>query len=77
MKSGITPFTTVKFFKMKFPKYFFKMTLDEQESWLVERIFKIDEDREQVRKQLSRVRGGLRVEPSIEERPDLEILKAP
>lgn len=61
---------------MKFPKYFFKMTLDEQESWLVERIFKIDEDREQVRKQLARVRGGLRVEPSIDERPDLEILKA-
>lgn len=61
---------------MKFPKYFFKMTLDEQETWLVERIFKIDEDREQVRKQLARVRGGLRVEPSIEERPDLEILKA-
>lgn len=61
---------------MKFPKYFFKMTLDEQETWLLNRIFKIDEDREQVRKQLARVRGGLRVEPSIDERPDLEILKA-
>lgn len=61
---------------MKLPKKLNKMTLDEQESYLVQMLFKIDEEREVVRKNLARVRGGLKVEIIQDERPDLEILKA-
>jgi hypothetical protein len=61
---------------MKFPKKLNKMTLDEQESWLVGELFKVDDQRNVIVKQLAKVRGGMKIEVSGEERPDLEILKA-
>jgi hypothetical protein len=61
---------------MRLPKKLNKMNLDEQEQWLQNELFKLNDKSEIIRKQLAKVRGGLRVEVSMEERPDLEILKA-
>jgi hypothetical protein len=61
---------------MKFPKKLNKMSLDEQESWLVGELFKVDDQRNTIVKQLAKVRGGMKIQVSTEERPDLEILKA-
>jgi hypothetical protein len=60
---------------MKFPKAFFKMTLDEQENWLVQKLYKVDDERTKIVKNLAKVRGGMKIEVSQEERPDLELLK--
>ena len=60
---------------MKFPKKLNKMTLDEQESWLVNELYKVDDQRQVIVKQLAKVRGGMKIEVSTEERPDLVILK--
>ena len=60
---------------MKFPKRLNKMTLDEQESWLVNELYKVDDQRQVIVKQLAKVRGGMKIEVSTEERPDLVILK--
>ena len=61
---------------MRLPKKLNKMNLEEQEQWLQNELFKLNDRSEVIRKQLAKVRGGLRVEVSMEERPDLEILKA-
>jgi chaperonin cofactor prefoldin len=61
---------------MRLPKKLNKMNLEEQEQWLQNELFKLNDQSEVIRKQLAKVRGGLRVEVSTEERPDLEILKA-
>jgi len=61
---------------MKLPKKLNKMNLAEQEQWLQTELFKLNDMSETIRKQLAKVRGGMRVEVSAEERPDLELLKA-
>jgi len=61
---------------MKLPKKLNKMNLAEQEQWLQTELFKLNDMSETIRRQLAKVRGGMRVEVSAEERPDLELLKA-
>jgi len=61
---------------MKLPKKLNKMNLEEQEQWLQSELFKLNDMSETIRRQLAKVRGGMRVEVSAEERPDLELLKA-
>jgi hypothetical protein len=50
---------------------FYKMTLDEQESYLSERLQELHQLVDHTRKMLATVRGGFKYEP-LEERPDLE-----
>jgi hypothetical protein len=53
------------------PKKFYKMTLDEQETFLSELLQKMHQDYDRVFRMLATVRGGFKHEP-LEERPDLE-----
>jgi hypothetical protein len=53
------------------PKKFYKMTLDEQEIYLTQRLQELHQNVDQTMKMLATVRGGFKHEP-LEERPDLE-----
>jgi hypothetical protein len=53
------------------PKKFYKMTLDEQETFLTQLLQKMNQDYDRVFRMLATVRGGFKHEP-LEERPDLE-----
>jgi hypothetical protein len=57
---------------MRYPKGFNKWTLNEQESWLSKERAKILIDLDNVSRQLAKVRGGMKIQPQTEERPDLE-----
>lgn len=57
---------------MKKPKGFNKMTLDEQEKWLISEREAINKLLESNSRQLAKVRGGQKIELSDYERPDLE-----
>lgn len=62
---------------MKIPKQFTKMTLNEQEVWLVKKLRETHEIEDEIRRMLANVRKGYKYEPSTEvDRPDLLILKA-
>ena len=52
-------------------KKFYKMTLDEQENYLIERLQELNRYVDETKKMLATVRGGFKYEP-LEERPDLE-----
>ena len=60
---------------MRYPKGFNKWTLDEQESWLSKERAKILSELDNVSKQLAKVRGGMKIQPQTDERPDLEYVK--
>jgi hypothetical protein len=53
------------------PKRFYKMTLDEQESYLSKYLQELHQVVDRTMKMLATVRGGFKYEP-LEERPDLE-----
>lgn len=57
---------------MKKPKGFNKMSLDEQEKWLISEREAINKLLESNSRQLAKVRGGQKIELSDYERPDLE-----
>jgi hypothetical protein len=57
---------------MKFPKGWNKMNLKEQENYLVTKLHTNQEENEQIRKLLAKVRGGNKVELLAEERADLQ-----
>jgi hypothetical protein len=57
---------------MRYPKGFNKWTLDEQEIWLSKERAKILSDLDNVSKQLAKVRGGMKIQPQTDERPELE-----
>lgn len=50
---------------------FYKMTLDEQEAYLSQRLQELNQLVDHTKKMLATVRGGFKYEP-LEERPDLE-----
>lgn len=55
---------------------FFKMTLQEQEVYLIERLMAIHREEDRTRQMLAQVRGGYKYEATTEvDRPDLLELK--
>ena len=57
------------------PKKFYKMKIDEQERYLVEKLQEIYKQEDQIKKMLAQVRSGYEFEAKEDDRPDLIILK--
>lgn len=60
---------------MKLPTKFNKMSLIEQENWLVKKLTELYNEEMEVKKMLGKVRGGQRINIVIDERPDLLEMK--
>jgi len=56
---------------MRLPAKFNKMSLIEQENWLVKKLNELYNEEIEVKKMLGKVRGGQRINIVIDERPDL------
>lgn len=61
---------------MKMPKNWNKLTINEQESWLVKKYQEMVLEVDAVAKMLAKIRGGQRIQVKEIERPDEAILKA-
>jgi len=59
---------------MKITKAFLKMTKTEQEEWLVIKLNEAYSQVDEVKRLLSKVRGGIKIDIEID-RPDLALLK--
>jgi hypothetical protein len=60
---------------MKYPKTWNKMSLSEQENWLVKKLTEIYNQEAEIKRMLGKVRGGQKINVIIEERPDLLEMK--
>ena len=60
---------------MKYPKNWNKMSLIEQENWLVKKLTELYNQEVAIKKMLGKVRGGQKINIVIDERPDLLDLK--
>jgi hypothetical protein len=60
---------------MKYPKNWNKMSLIEQENWLVKKLTELYNEEIEVKKMLGKVRGGQKINIVIDERPDLLEMK--
>lgn len=60
---------------MKYPKNWNKMSLNEQENWLVKKLNELYNEEIEIKKMLGKVRGGQKINIVIDERPDLLDLK--
>ena len=60
---------------VKLPRSFNKMTLSEQESYLVKKLLEYYKMEEDVKRMLSKIRGGNKVIIKEVERPDEAVLK--
>ena len=58
------------------PKNWNKLSLNEQESWLVKKYQDIMTEVDSLTKMLAKIRGGQRIQVKEVERPDEAILKA-
>jgi len=61
---------------MKMPKNWNKLSLSEQESWLVKKYQEMVLEVDVVAKMLGKIRGGQRIQVKEIERPDEAILKS-
>ena len=61
---------------MRMPSKWNKMSLNEQESWLVKKYQEMLTEVDSVTKMLAKIRGGQRIQVKEIERHDEEILKA-
>jgi hypothetical protein len=61
---------------MKMPKNWNKLSLSEQESWLVKKYQEMLTEVDSVTRMLAKIRGGQRIQVKEIERPDEAILKA-
>jgi hypothetical protein len=61
---------------MKMPKGFNKMTIQEQESWLVNEFEKVCELQTDISRMLAKIRGGTKMVVKEIERPDELLLKS-
>ena len=61
---------------MRMPKGFNKMTIAEQESWLVRKYQEMIKEVEEVTKLLAKVRGGKKLVVSEIDRPDEALMKS-
>lgn len=62
---------------MKLPKKFNKMTKDEQELLLVEKLLQLIGQEDKIRRMLAQIRGGYKLEVVLDERPDEIGMKDP
>ena len=60
----------------KYPKNWNKMSLAEQEVWLVNRLNELYDMENNIKQALAKVRGGTRFEVKEIDRPDEALLKA-
>jgi hypothetical protein len=61
---------------MKIPKAFNKMTLEQQEAWLISKLQALHAEEDNIRRMLADVRKGYRYEVMEIDRPDLLVMKA-
>lgn len=61
---------------MKMPKGFNKMTISEQENWLVKEFIKVCELQNDISRMLAKIRGGTKMIIKEIERPDELLLKS-
>jgi hypothetical protein len=61
---------------MKIPKSFNKMTLEQQEAWLISKLQALHAEEDNIRRMLAEVRKGYRYEVMEIDRPDLLVMKA-
>jgi hypothetical protein len=61
---------------MKTPKGFNKMTIQEQESWLVKEFEKVCDLQSEISRMLAKIRGGTKMVVKEIERPDEALLKS-
>ena len=60
---------------MRYPKNWNKMSLVEQENWLVKKLIELYNAENEVKKMLGKVRGGQKINIIMEERLDLLEMK--
>lgn len=60
---------------MKIPKTFNKMSVSDQENWLVKKLMELQQEENKLRRLLATVRGGNKLVITAEERPDEILLK--
>lgn len=60
---------------MKYPKNWNKMSIIEQENWLVKKLAELYSQENEIKRMLGKVRGGQRINIVIDERPDLLEMK--
>jgi hypothetical protein len=60
---------------MKYPKNWNKMSIIEQENWLVKKLAELYNQENEIKMMLGKVRGGQRINIVIDERPDLLEMK--
>jgi hypothetical protein len=60
---------------MKYPKNWNKMSIIEQENWLVKKLAELYSQENEIKMMLGKVRGGQRINIVIDERPDLLEMK--
>jgi hypothetical protein len=61
---------------MRYPKNFNKMSIVEQEIWLVKKLSELYSEENSIKKALAKVRGGTKYEVKEIERPDELELKS-
>jgi hypothetical protein len=61
---------------MRYPKNWNKMTLAEQESWLVKKLYELYNMETSIKQALAGIRGGTKFEVKEVDRPDEALLKA-
>ena len=61
---------------MRYPKNFNKMSIVEQEAWLVKKLAELYSEENDIKKALAKVRGGTKYEVKEIDRPDEALLKA-
>lgn len=61
---------------MRYPKNWNKMTLAEQETWLVKKLTELYNMENNIKQALAKVRGGTKFEVKEIDRPDEALLKA-
>lgn len=61
---------------MKMPKNWNKLTLSEQETWLVKKYQEMMVEVDAITKMMAKIRGGQRIQVKEVDRPDEALLKA-
>jgi hypothetical protein len=59
---------------MRYPKKFNTWSLDQQEEWLSKQRMELLEKLDQLSRELAKVRGGMKIQPMTDDRPDLEYI---
>ena len=57
---------------LKYPKGFSKWTLDQQEAWLSKERLKHLETADELFRELAKVRGGMKIQPQVEDVPGID-----